>query len=74
MRALVAEKLGEDGATEAWRNVAMTHVYLDDMSQFATVNGVYSRYMPPVAPSARACVATCLPGDAKVQIDCLFIL
>ena len=74
MRALVAEKLGEDGATEAWRNVAMTHVYLDDMSQFATVNGVYSRYMPSVAPSARACVATCLPGDAKVQIDCLFIL
>ena len=74
MRALVAEKLGEDGATEAWRNVAMTHVYLDDMSQFATVNGVYSRYMPSVAPSARACVATCLPGDAKVQIDCLFVL
>ena len=74
MRALVAEKLGEDGATEAWRNVAMTHVYLNDMSQFATVNGVYSRYMPSVAPSARACVATCLPGDAKVQIDCLFIL
>ena len=52
----------------------MTHVYLDDMAQFARVNAVYSEYMPAVAPSARACVATRFPGDVKLQIDCVFVL
>lgn len=74
MRELVSDAVGAERASEAWTKVAMTHVYLDDMSMFAKVNGVYSKHMPSTAPSARACVATCLPEGAKVQIDCMFVL
>ena len=74
MRELVSKAVGAERASEAWTKVAMTHVYLDDMSMFARVNGVYSKYMPSTAPSARACVATCLPEGAKVQVDCMFVL
>ena len=73
-RARVVERLGAAAAALAWPRVAMTHVYLDDMAQFARVNAVYSEYMPAVAPSARACVATRFPGDVKLQIDCVFVL
>jgi len=73
-RARVVERLGAAAAALAWPRVAMTHVYLDDMSQFARVNAVYSKHMPAVAPSARACVATRFHDDVKVQIDCVFVL
>ena len=60
-------------ASTTFKKIAMTHVYLDDMSQFAKVNAVYAKYMPSIEPSARACVATCLSSGAKVQIDCVFV-
>jgi len=73
-KQIIAAELGEEAEREAWNKVTMTHVYLDDMSQFAQVNAVYSKHMRSVAPSARACVATSFPDGTKVQIDCLFTL
>ena len=54
--------------------VVKTTVYLRHMSDFATVNGIYSRYFPDEAP-ARACVAVSgMAKDALVEIDAIALI
>lgn len=46
-------------------------IYLRDMADFATVNGIYERSFPNFKP-ARVCIAASgLPKDALVEIDCI---
>jgi 2-iminobutanoate/2-iminopropanoate deaminase len=61
------------GAT--WADVVKTTVFLADMKDFATVNGIYARYFDEVTAPARACVqAARLPKDVQVEIDCIAVL
>ena len=49
-------------------------VYLQDMGEFAAVNAVYTEFFGDHRP-ARACVqAAALPGDARVEMDCVAFL
>ena len=49
-------------------------VYLQDMADFASVNEVYSEFFGDHRP-ARACVqAAALPGNARVEIDCVAVV
>lgn len=54
--------------------VVKTTVYLQDMGDFATMNGVYAEFFTGTAP-ARATVAVReLPLSVVVEIDCIAIV
>jgi reactive intermediate/imine deaminase len=65
--------LRQAGASPA--QVVRTTVYLVDLADFATVNGLYAEVFDgPVAP-ARACVqVAALPKGARVEIDAVAFL
>jgi 2-iminobutanoate/2-iminopropanoate deaminase len=68
--ANLAAILAAAGATFA--DVVKTGVFLKDMNDFATVNGVYARYFDEANAPARACVEVArLPKDVLVEIDCI---
>jgi 2-iminobutanoate/2-iminopropanoate deaminase len=61
------------GAT--FEDVVKTGVYLKDMNDFATVNGIYARYFDETTAPARACVEVArLPKDVLVEIDCIAVI
>jgi len=52
------------------RNVVKTTVYLTDMGNFATVNGIYAQYFTEQPLPARAAVQVSrLPRDVQVEIE-----
>jgi 2-iminobutanoate/2-iminopropanoate deaminase len=65
--------LAASGAT--LQHVVKTTVFLADMTDFATVNGVYAKYFDEATAPARACVEVArLPKDVRVEIDCIAVL
>ncbi len=61
------------GAT--WSDVVKTTVFLADMNDFATVNGIYARYFDEATAPARACVEVArLPKDVQVEVDCIAVV
>ena len=50
-------------------NVIKTTVFLTDLADFATVNGIYATRFP-AEPPARSCVQVAgLPGGSKIEIE-----
>ena len=50
-------------------NVIKTTVFLTDLADFATVNGIYATRFP-TEPPARSCVQVAgLPGGSKIEIE-----
>jgi len=50
-------------------NVVKTTVFLTDLADFTTVNGIYATRFP-AEPPARSCVQVAgLPGGAKIEIE-----
>ncbi len=71
--ANIAAILTEAGAT--FEDIVKTGVFLKDMNDFATVNGVYARYFDEATAPARACVEVArLPKDVLVEIDCIAVI
>ena len=71
--ANIAAILTEAGAT--FEDIVKTGVFLKDMNDFATVNGVYARYFNEATAPARACVEVArLPKDVLVEIDCIAVI
>lgn len=69
MRNLAAV-LEAAGATFA--NVVKTTIFLKNMDDFATVNGVYAQFFDEATAPARATVEVArLPKDVLVEIDCI---
>ena len=65
--------LAAAGATLA--NVVKTSVFLKDMNDFGTMNGVYATYFDEATAPARACVEVArLPKDVLVEIECIAVL
>jgi 2-iminobutanoate/2-iminopropanoate deaminase len=55
--------------------VVKTSIFLKDMNDFATVNGVYAQYFGGEAAPARACVEVArLPKDVLVEIECIAVV
>ena len=62
--------LKEAGATPA--QVVRTTVFLADLGDFQTVNGIYAEVFGEGVSPARACVqVAALPKGARVEIDCV---
>jgi 2-iminobutanoate/2-iminopropanoate deaminase len=66
----LAAVLEAAGATFA--NVVKTTIFLKNMDDFATVNGVYAQFFDEATAPARATVEVArLPKDVLVEIDCI---
>ena len=54
------------------QQVVRTTVFLADLSDFQTVNGIYAEVFGSGVSPARACVqVAALPKGARVEIDCI---
>jgi 2-iminobutanoate/2-iminopropanoate deaminase len=71
--ANLASILTAAGAT--FEDIVKTGVFLKDMNDFATMNGIYARYFDEATAPARACVEVArLPKDVLVEIDCIAVI
>jgi 2-iminobutanoate/2-iminopropanoate deaminase len=62
-------------AGASWSDIVKTGVFLKDMNDFATMNGVYATYFDEATAPARACVEVArLPKDVLVEIDCIAVV
>jgi diphthine-ammonia ligase len=69
---LLHHVLHSNGCTA--QDVVMVHLYLSEMSHFATINTHYRTFFGTVLPPSRSCVAvgsSVLPGGRRVQLDCV---
>jgi 2-iminobutanoate/2-iminopropanoate deaminase len=65
--ANVAAILGDCGATLG--DVAKSLVFVTDLAQFATVNGVYAEAFGPHRPARSTVQVAALPAGAEVEIE-----
>jgi 2-iminobutanoate/2-iminopropanoate deaminase len=69
----LAAILAEAGAT--FEQVVKTTVFLTDLADFTTMNGVYATFFNEASAPARATVQVAqLPKGVKVEIDCIAVL
>ncbi|MUT67715.1 RidA family protein [Paenibacillus sp. NEAU-GSW1] len=61
------EVLAEAGAT--FQDVVKATVFMKDMNQFATVNGIYASYFGDHKPARSAVEVARLPKDVLVEIE-----
>jgi 2-iminobutanoate/2-iminopropanoate deaminase len=57
------------GAGLTLDDVVKTTVYLADMAEFGTMNGVYGRHFPASPPARTTIAAAGLPKEARVEIE-----
>ncbi|HJP61012.1 MAG TPA: RidA family protein [Gemmatimonadaceae bacterium] len=53
----------------SWNEVVKTTVYLNDLSNFPTVNDVYGKWLGDARPARSTVQVTALPRGALVEID-----
>jgi 2-iminobutanoate/2-iminopropanoate deaminase len=63
----IEEVLTAAGVT--WNEVVKTTVYLNDLSNFPTVNDVYGKWLGDARPARSTVQVTALPRGALVEID-----
>ncbi len=62
-------------AGASFSDVVKTSVFLADMNDFVTMNGIYSKFFDEATAPARACVqAARLPKDVLVEIECIAVI
>ncbi len=54
-------------------NVVKTTVFLEDMTLFAGMNGVYASFFDGAFPARSAFAVKALPKDALVEIECIAV-
>ena len=55
----------------SWNEVVKTTVYLNDLSNFPTVNDVYGKWLGDARPARSTVQVTALPRGALVEIDAI---
>ncbi len=71
----VMENLGAvlRAASLGFSDVVRCTIYLVDLADFSTVNGVYGRYFPSVPPARATVQVAALPKGARVEIDAVAV-
>jgi len=54
--------------------IVKTTVFLQSMSDFATMNTIYSEFFPENPPARTTVAVAALPKDALVEIECVALL
>jgi 2-iminobutanoate/2-iminopropanoate deaminase len=63
-----------EAAGASLATVVKTTIFLQDITDFGAVNGVYARYFPADAPARSTVQAARLPRDVKVEIEAIATL
>ena len=63
-----------EAAGTSLARVVKTTVFLRDMADFATMNGVYGQFFTEKPPARSAVQAAGLPKGAAVEIECVALL
>ncbi|MBA3234576.1 MAG: RidA family protein [Chloroflexi bacterium] len=58
-----------DAAGASWNDVVKTTIFLIDMADFATVNGIYGRHVGDPPPARSTVAVAGLPKGARVEIE-----
>ena len=58
-----------DAAGAAWTDVVKTTIFLVDMDDFTTVNGIYGRFVGDPPPARSTVGVASLPKGARVEIE-----
>jgi 2-iminobutanoate/2-iminopropanoate deaminase len=58
-----------DAAGATWNDVVKTTIFLVDMGDFASVNGIYGRYVGDPPPARSTVGVAALPKGAHVEIE-----
>ena len=61
--------LGDVGLT--YDDIVKTTIFLADIDDFSTVNGVYAQYVGEARPARSTIEAGALPGGFRVEIECI---
>ncbi|MCX6826544.1 MAG: RidA family protein [candidate division Zixibacteria bacterium] len=56
------------------KDLVKTTIFLADMNDFAAVNEVYAKHFIENMPARAAVAVTCLPKNARVQIEAIAII
>eukprot|EP00934_Nitzschia_sp_Nitz4_P008816 Nitzschia sp. Nitz4//scaffold45_size130396//106541//109024//NITZ4_003469-RA/size130396-processed-gene-0.201-mRNA-1//1//CDS//3329552458//8806//frame0 len=70
--SVLAKALERCGATP--KDVLFVHLYLSEISHFASINKHYQNFFGVIFPPSRSCVAVgkgVLPGGRRVLLDCM---
>ena len=58
-----------DAAGASWGDVVKTTIFLVDMGDFTTVNGIYGRFVTDPPPARSTVGVAALPKGARVEIE-----
>ncbi len=58
-----------DAAGASWGDVVKTTIFLIDMADFATVNGIYGRHVVDPPPARSTVAVAGLPKGARIEIE-----
>jgi 2-iminobutanoate/2-iminopropanoate deaminase len=56
-------------AGSSWGDVLKTTIFLVDMSEFATVNAIYGRFMADPPPARSTVAVAALPKGARIEVE-----
>jgi 2-iminobutanoate/2-iminopropanoate deaminase len=62
-----------DAAGCSWDDVVKTTVFLADIADFVTVNGVYGRFMPDPPPARSTFAVAALPKGARIEVEAIAV-
>lgn len=54
-----------------FHNVVKTTIFLTDMNDFSTVNGIYEKYFGLAKPARSTVAVSALPRGARIEIECI---
>ena len=61
-------------AGAGWADVVKTTIFLADMEDFATVNGIYGEKFPTDPPARSTVQAARVPRDVRVEIEAIAVV
>ena len=68
----IAALLSEAGLS--FENVVKTSIFLQDLSDFQAVNGIYASYFQGVPPARETVEVARLPLDVNIEISCIALV
>ena len=63
-----------EAAGSSFKSVVKTTVFLQNMDDFAAMNGVYAEFFPENPPARSTVAVAALPKGALVEIECIAMI
>ena len=63
-----------EAANMTFENVVKCTIFVKDMNNFVSINGVYGQYFPTNPPARETVEVARLPKDVNVEISCVAVV